>query len=63
MRESGSNPHSNGEDFSKFFVIFLEISSLKIKRIVGINASKTLNIQIVKIVYIRIIKLNYLIGS
>lgn len=59
VRERGSNPHSNGEDFSKFFSIFLENSSLKDKRIMGISAIKSLSIQIVKIVYIRIIKTKF----
>lgn len=54
LRDKGSNPHSNGEDFSKFFIIFFEIKSLRRVRIVGTIVIKVLRTHIVKIIYIRV---------
>lgn len=60
--DKGSNPHSKGEIFSRFFKDLIEIkkfSSIIIKDI--IKNIKKINKR-VKIIYINF-KLNYLIGS
>jgi len=60
--EIGSNPHSNGDIFSRFFNSFKEINIFKIKIMRAIKK----NIIIIeiknKIIYINIL-LNFLIGN
>lgn len=52
FRERGSNPHSNGEDFSRFWYIFFEI--IKFNKI-NKNEIKVLNINKISrvIIYIK----------
>lgn len=59
--DRGSNPHSNGEDFSRSWKDFFEIikfSKIKKKEIIIFNINSTIK----KIIYIKI-KLNILIGN
>lgn len=61
FRDKGSNPHSKGEDFSRFWIIFFEIikfSKINKNVIIILNISKISK----EIIYIKF-KLNILIGS
>lgn len=59
---SGSNPHSKGEDFSKFLDAFFERERLREIKIKGRSKINILKILIIIIVYIRKV-LSFLIGS
>lgn len=61
--EIGSNPHSKGEVFSRFLKSLVDIKIFKIRRSRAIRKNRPVMIIIKNIIYIKIINLNFLIGS
>lgn len=57
----GSNPHSNGDDFSRSSIDFLEISVTII--IINIDSRIIVVIMIIKIIIIYFVLTSFLIGS
>lgn len=59
----GSNPHSKGEDFSRFLFFFFDIIKFKNNKINEINIGIKVKIKKIKIIYIKFFNLNILIGN